>query len=129
MDSTVDNFLFDKWTERVQLHENVRYESPPVQSYVSLAEIIKGNWSPEFVQGMQNRMVMGHFRYGPCMTQKGYNYVKYIRTLCDRYDASKNTEFMIDIANMALIEFKRNPGKFKKTDDGLHHQKGAVQHV
>ena len=69
---------------------------------------------------MRNRLVMGKFRYGD---KKDYDRIGGIRAKLDMYMKTGNTEFLVDAANLALLEFKigNHPNKhFKSVDDKYH---------
>jgi hypothetical protein len=66
-------------------------------------------WVPEFEHLMRNRLVMGTLRYGlitnepkPGHTEK---YVAYIQTKLNIYAETGNTEMLVDVANLAMMEF------------------------
>lgn len=64
--------------------------------------------SREFMQGMLDRTAVGFFKYG-LMTDAAANGVDQIesaRKRIERYLETGNTEWLIDVANMVLIEFK-----------------------
>lgn len=66
-------------------------------------------FSAEFVQQMANRMSVSHLKYGPIAD--GYPHkVDAVATLqrhLDAYSRTGNREYLIDAANMAMIEFLR----------------------
>ena len=79
-------------------------------------------FSDTFVQGMYDRMAVSYFKYGP--VAKGYpdkvDAIASLRVRLDRYVETGNTEWLMDVANFAMIEFMRprHPGAhFKGTDD------------
>lgn len=62
-----------------------------------------------FIQKMANRLCVGQYRHG----EKGsfnriQDYRKRLQDSLKRYDQTGNTEFLIDAANYALLEF-HNP--------------------
>ena len=71
-------------------------------------EILSRDWSKDFIALMQNRIVVSHHKYG-WMSQ---NYpelaqaVKSIQTRLEKYLETGNTEWLVDVANFAMIEFK-----------------------
>jgi hypothetical protein len=82
-------------------------------------------WSPRFEQLMRNRLVMGAFRYGllgdPNKPQ--YDRVKEIHRRIDKYVETGNLELLVDVANMALMEFEegtRPKRHLNAVDDGEH---------
>jgi hypothetical protein len=64
-------------------------------------------FSATFVQGMANRMTVSYFKYGA--VADGYpTHVDAVSSLTQRLDEYRrtgNTEFLIDAANFAMIEF------------------------
>ena len=69
--------------------------------------ILARNFSDEFIWLMKNRMVASHYKYGwvdqtyPELAQA----VKSIPTRLERYLETGNREWLVDIANFAMIEF------------------------
>jgi len=122
---TID-FLRQSWHDRVTTFENERYKPPPVLSlpvYIDIETIRKQNWSAKFIILMNNRMVIGHFRYGPVRQQTGYDYIEYLQECLEQYIETGNTEFLVDISNMAMIEFIHKPGNFRMIDGGIHNKR------
>lgn len=71
-------------------------------------EILKRDWSNEFVKKMQNAIETSHYKYGwmsntyPELAQA----YKCIRERLELYEKTHNTEYLVDIANFAMIEFR-----------------------
>jgi hypothetical protein len=67
----------------------------------------RSEFSFEFVQGMANRMAVSYFKYGK--VADGYpsrvNALKSLNQRIKQYLDTGNTEFLIDAANFAMIEF------------------------
>ena len=82
-------------------------------------------WSYEFEQLMRNRLVMGSYRYGR-LGSKGkpqFDRMSYIQRIIIEYNETGNLECLVDIANLALVEFVEgiHPKRhFKAVDDGDH---------
>jgi len=94
----------------------------------SITVLYKCQWSPLFEKYMRNRLALGYFRYGSLRTQaKGkYSNLKSIRQRLDLYQKTGNDEILVDIANLAMVEFVNgnHPKKhFKSIDDGIHTEK------
>ncbi|TIN00981.1 MAG: hypothetical protein E5Y34_11030 [Mesorhizobium sp.] len=100
-------------------------------------EVLKTEFSEDFVQGMRNRMVVSFYKYGP--VAKGFpDKVNAITSLTDRlrkYAETGNTEFLMDAANFALIEFMHpaHPNAFFEGTDsdespGRRSKRGVVDH-
>jgi hypothetical protein len=91
----------------------------------SLRELELTEWSREFEALMRNRMISGAMRYGrlgaPGKPQ--YDRVDDMIARMKRYEATGNDELLVDIANMAMLEFVEgiHPRKhFHGSDDGPH---------
>jgi hypothetical protein len=72
-----------------------------------VSEILSTEFSDEFVEGMKSRMVVSYYKYGK-VSDAYPEKVNAITSLTDRlrkYAETGNTEFMIDAANFAMIEF------------------------
>lgn len=77
---------------------------------------------PEFTNLMDNRFVMGFFRYGSIRQSKSDN-VSEIEKRRQKYIETGNTEYLVDIANFARAEFinpKHHNAHFNSIDDGQH---------
>jgi len=78
-------------------------------------------YSDAFDQGRADRMAMSYFKYGP-VAQGFPKRVDAIATLKDKlatYERTGNTEWLMDVANYAMIEFMhpRHPdAHFRATD-------------
>ena len=96
----------------------------PSAPMLTLDEIFKIQWSDEFETAMRNRMAMGYFRYGDLRNQVGkriYDNLGSMKRRICAYESDNNREHLVDIANLALVEFITNPDKpFKSVDDGIH---------
>lgn len=84
-------------------------------------EIMKRDFSEEFVNKMRNAIEMSHYKYGwmsktyPELAQA----VKCIQERLDLYNETHNTEYLVDIANFAMIEYKHpsyEDAKYTPTD-------------
>ncbi len=74
---------------------------------ITSTKILETEFSPAFVQGMKERMLVSFYKYGPLADGFPHK-VSAIASLNDRlrkYAETKNTEFLIDAANFAMIEF------------------------
>lgn len=76
---------------------------------------------PDFVVGMAKRMAMSYYKYG--LVSDAYPHkVDAIRSLqarLDKYAQTGNTEYLMDAANFAMIEFmhpKHPDAYFEPTD-------------
>jgi len=86
-------------------------------------EICRRDFSSEFISLMKNRILVSHYKYGwmsdtyPELAQA----VKSIQTRLDKYTATGNTEWLVDVANFAMIEFMYPSivnAHFRSTDSG-----------
>lgn len=74
----------------------------------SREEILKRDFSEEFVTKMKNSIELSFYKYG--YSSKTYPELaqayKSIRKRLELYEETHNTEYLIDIANFAMLEFK-----------------------
>ena len=71
-------------------------------------EILSRDWSTQFIDGMMNRILMSHYKYGWMSKTYGNKLASAIGSLemrLDIYKKTGNTEMLVDIANFAMIEF------------------------
>ena len=88
-------------------------------------------WSNEFERLMRNRLVVGAFRYGLIgdKNKKRFDGIGYMLVKIKRYNETGNLEALVDIANLALLEFVegRHPKKhFSSLDDTNEHAREIV---
>ena len=84
------------------------------KQFTPLQDMKETEWSPEFEQAMRNRLVFGAFRYGkmghgsipPGKPQ--YDRVASIRARLERFERTGNAEWLVDIANMALLIYEEH---------------------
>ena len=121
------HFVDNLWRWKCGMEE---LEETPFEP-VNIAELAKTQMSSRFVELMTNRMVLGTLRYGRWQDNKK-NGVKYdrvgsIRRRLDLFEKTGNSEYLVDIANFAMIEFEisdhPNLHFSPKDDDGEHVQK------
>lgn len=71
-------------------------------------KILDRDYSEEFDQLCKNRIVVSHYKYGWC--SQTYPELaqahKCIRERLDLYEKTGNTEYLVDVANFAMIEFE-----------------------
>jgi hypothetical protein len=77
--------------------------------------------SEEFIDGMRNRMAMSFFKYGPVRDAYPHKIsaIESLRKRLERYEETGNTEWLIDAANFAMIEFmcpSHRDAHFRATD-------------
>lgn len=89
---------------------------------MDLTPILETEFSKPFVTHMQNAMVVSFYKYGH-LAEAYPHKVDAIGSLTERlrkYAETGNTEYMVDVANFAMIEFMhpRHPNAFfEGTDD------------
>lgn len=87
-----------------------------------ISNVLATEFAESFVQGMRDRMVVSFYKYGPVADAYPHK-VNAITSLTDRlrkYAETRNTEFLIDAANFAMIEFMHpsvDGAFFAGTDD------------
>jgi len=124
--NTLSEFFRSAWERMAGLLSREEQRLP------DLEELRKIQWNDEFERLMRNRLIMGAFRYGTFKEQKRAEYChdnpRSIREHLEAYVATGNAEHLVDIANLALVEFT-NPSHsgfhWKPEDDGQHADKVA----
>lgn len=82
-------------------------------------------WSASFMKLMIHRIVFGRYRYGrkDKVIKINYDYIRSIKDRLRKYNEKGNLEYLVDIANLCMLEFElgNHPNKhFKSTDDEIH---------
>lgn len=86
-------------------------------------EIMKRTFSEEFLTKMKNALEMSHYKYGypgktyPELAQA----VKCIRERLEKYEQTHNLEYLVDIANFAMLEYmfpSYEDAKYEPKDSG-----------
>jgi hypothetical protein len=76
-------------------------------SYNILLAAPETEFSQKFVQGMANRMAVSFHKYGP--VSSGYperlDAIASLQQRIQKYVDTGNTEFLMDVANFAMIEY------------------------
>jgi len=82
-------------------------EPAPYASLPDARELERTQWSPGFERLMRNRLIVGAYRYGPIGApgKPAYDRVGAVAARLAAYQASGNKELLVDIANLALLEF------------------------
>ena len=73
-----------------------------------MQDILKTEYSEDFDAKRKNRMIVSYYKYGAVKDNYGTCKVDAIATLKERlrlYEKTGNTEWLVDVANMAMIEF------------------------
>lgn len=68
-----------------------------------------GEYSKKFLQGMMDRMSVSFFKYGRVVDSypDKVNAVESLEVRLQKYKEDGNTEWLMDVANFAMIEFMR----------------------
>jgi hypothetical protein len=66
-----------------------------------------GQYSEEFLQGMVNRVLTSYHKYGSTKAnfEAGVDFVDSLKRRLAKYEETGNTEWLMDVANYAMIEF------------------------
>lgn len=118
-------FMENLWKRRAGVPESAEIKRIP---NTDLNAIRKSEWSSEFEELMRNRLLMGYFRYGRIRDGKG-NTAAHIRSIerrLKKYEETGNKEFLVDIANICMVEFMQDchpDSHFSAIDDGEHIEK------
>ena len=94
----------------------------------SLETLKQTQWSPKFEQYMRNRLIMGALRYETFDEKRAnnkYHIIESIRKRLALYEKDPNQEYLVDSANLLMIEFEcpTIPNPYgAPTDDGEHVQ-------
>jgi len=88
---------------------------------------MKGDATLRFFEGCFNRLLMGFYRYeiNSDDNTKYLDFVSDMKRCIKNYESTRNTEFLMDLANYAEREFNigNHPDKhFESVDDGEHSQ-------
>lgn len=87
-----------------------------------LDKILETEFSEDFVQKMKNRMITSYYKYGKLADNYGgcnVDAIKSLKKRLDKYKEDGNTEWLVDVANFAMIEFmypQHEQAHFKGTD-------------
>lgn len=99
---------------RARLHAKAGIMDLPVTK-LRLSDLEVTEWSPHFERLMRNRLIQGALRYGRLHARGKPNYdrVAGARKRLDQYQRAGNLECLVDVANMALLEFEegRHPNR------------------
>jgi len=89
-------------------------------------EILKTEFSLDFIEKMKNRMIASFYKYGPLAQNVGRENPKdntgeiaSLKKRLELYEETGNTEWLVDVANFAMIEFmfpQHSNAHFRATD-------------
>lgn len=94
-------------------------------------------FSNDFVAKMQNRMAVSFHKYGPVAEAypRKIDALKSLRDRLRKYEETGNTEWLVDAANFAMIEFM-HPGhesahfQVQRDSGGVHRaESGSPRHA
>ena len=118
---TVTNHIRDHLLESLGMPDSIP----------SLDILEKSEWSSKFENLMRNRLIMGRFRYGPFhnINRPTETVIENIKNRADKYIKERNTEYLIDIANLCMKVFvvDDHPKKHFKAEDDKNHTKHTLR--
>lgn len=76
---------------------------------LELRALPESEFNIDFLQGMLDRMTVSYFKYGKVVDAYPHDIsaIDSLKKRLDTYAETGNTEFLIDAANFAMIEFMR----------------------
>lgn len=80
----------------------------------------------KFLQGMIHRLIVGYYRHEKDKSPPKQHYLKRLKKTIERYEKTKNSEFMMDAANYCMreFEFPSIPGTHFTPEDSYGRRKG-----
>lgn len=93
-------------------------------------KVLSTEYSEKFDELRKNRMVVSHYKYGFIKESCEGKFIDTLETLklrLQKYIDTKNTEFLVDVANFAMMEFMHpqlEGAYFRPTDS--HESPGLV---
>lgn len=125
----IHDILRDRLLKQAGLFEYPKSKFKPAD----IRSLEKTEWSPKFEQLMRNRLLMGALRYGTMAEKaknaangKHWDLLGALKKKLEGYEATGNTEYLVDAANYLLLafEFDPHPNKhFYALDDHSDHCK------
>jgi len=121
----MDTYIANLWRWKCGLPENEETNS------ATFDDLKETEWSKEFEAYMRNRLIMGAIRYGKigAKNKPKYDRVESMIQRLNNYNSTGNKEFLIDVANLCLLEFVEcnHPNQhFNSIDDGEHVRKSLL---
>lgn len=100
-------------------------ESELIPEKINLDELKQSEWSIDFERFMRNRLIMGAIRYGKIheKNKPQYDRIDSMKKRIGKYIKSGNKEYLVDIANLCLLEFEEcthTNQHFYSIDDSEH---------
>ena len=114
------SFIQNLWRWKCDMPE---IETNPTKNIID--DLFQSEWSDQFEKLCRNRLVMSALRYGKLNDpdKAKYDRTESIKHRIKFYEETGNLEYLVDIANLAMLEFEEgcHPLKhFKSIDDGEH---------
>lgn len=107
-----------------EIIEHIRAHAMLQAGCCSLGTLQITEWDYEFEQLMRNRLIMGALRYSPLKAgerKEGHTamIIGYILDKLEEYDQTGNLEMLVDLANLAMVEYLHSdhPKKHFKSID------------
>ena len=120
MPQTLQEYFRDAWRRRCGLPPVATAERMP-----DLPELERSEWSDEFERLQRTRLVMGAFRYGRLGDPRkpSWDRCTALHQRLERYAATGNVEMLVDVANMAMLEYVegRHPQRHLACDHDVEH--------
>jgi hypothetical protein len=118
-------FIDNLWRWKCNIPE-LDYKS--TNEVKNMDDLYKSQWCDKFDELRRNRMVLGTYRYGDYKKEKiaKYNRIESAISRLKKYQATGNSEFLLDVANLCMIEFdvpNHKNAHFESIDDGEHVNK------
>ncbi len=116
-------------TEHIREHLLARiFLGPLCDKTEPYESLVCSEWSPEFEQLMRNRLLVGRFRYGRMDDpHKGdYDHITSAIKRLQEYQQNGNTEHLVDVANLCLVEFVCGKHPNKHFDAGDDREAGRT---
>jgi len=92
----------------------------------TIEQILETEFCLRFVQLMKYAMVNSYHKYGPMAdnykTEKTMDAIGNLKKRLEKYEETGNTEFLVDVANFAMIEFQypqHKNGHYEATCTGV----------
>lgn len=84
-------------------------EGEPMEKKATIKLATPTEVSAEFMQGMADRMAVSFHKYGAMASNYPFpgNALDSLRKRITKYEETGNTEWLMDVANFAMIEFMR----------------------
>jgi hypothetical protein len=118
-------FLDNLWRWKCGLPEQTFDYTPKPD----LATLRITEWSSEFEEHMQYRLIMGALRYGSMghgsipRGKPRYSRADSIRKRITLFEETGNAEYLVDVANFALLLYEEHDHEewhMRSIDDGIH---------